>query len=51
MRKDLDYAMQLARESGVALRGAEVARQLLEESSAAGYGDVYFPALLRVVER
>jgi 3-hydroxyisobutyrate dehydrogenase-like beta-hydroxyacid dehydrogenase len=51
MRKDLAYAMQLAAEAGVVLRGAEVARQLLEETTTAGFGELYFPALLRVLDR
>ena len=50
MRKDLSYAMQLAEDVGLSLRGAETARQLLVESSEAGYADVYFPALLNVVD-
>ena len=50
MRKDLSYATQLAEDVGLSLRGAETARGLLEESSAAGYADVYFPALLNIVD-
>ena len=50
MRKDLSYAMQLAQEVGLSLHGAETARQLLDQSSAAGYADVYFPALLNIVD-
>lgn len=51
MRKDLAYAMQLAEEVGLSLRGAETAKQLLAESSAAGYANVYFPALINIVDR
>jgi 3-hydroxyisobutyrate dehydrogenase-like beta-hydroxyacid dehydrogenase len=51
MRKDLAYAMQLAQEVGLALRGAETARELLAQSSAAGYANVYFPALSNIVDR
>ncbi len=48
--KDLAYAMQLAEEVGLDLRGAENARQLLAASSRAGQGERYFPALLNVVD-
>lgn len=51
MRKDLSYAMQLAEDMGLSLRGAETARELLVQSSEAGYADVYFPALLNIVDR
>jgi 3-hydroxyisobutyrate dehydrogenase-like beta-hydroxyacid dehydrogenase len=51
MRKDLSYAMQLAQDMGLSLHGAETARQLLAKSSEAGYADVYFPALLNIVDR
>jgi 3-hydroxyisobutyrate dehydrogenase-like beta-hydroxyacid dehydrogenase len=51
MRKDLAYAMQLAQEVGLALRGAETARELLAQSSEAGYANVYFPALINIVDR
>jgi 3-hydroxyisobutyrate dehydrogenase-like beta-hydroxyacid dehydrogenase len=50
MRKDLSYAMQLAQEVGLTLRGAETARQLLEQTSEAGHANVYFPALLNIVD-
>jgi len=51
MRKDLAYAMQLAEEVGLRLRGAETARQLLAETSEAGFANVYFPALINVIDR
>ena len=41
---------QLAEDVGLSLRGAETARGLLEESSAAGFSNVYFPALLNIVD-
>ena len=49
--KDLGYALELAREGGLALSGAENARQLLEKSRAAGFGAEYFPALAKIVVR
>lgn len=48
--KDIGYALDLAREAGVPARGAELARRILEESSAAGQGKAYFPALIRLLE-
>ena len=48
--KDLSYALGLADDMGLALRGADVARQLLEETIANGDGDRYFPALAKVVD-
>ena len=46
--KDLGYALELAREAGLELSGAQNARRLLEKSRAAGYGTEYFPALAKV---
>ncbi len=48
--KDLSYALGLADDIGLALRGADVARKLLEETIANGDGDRYFPALARVID-
>ena len=50
MRKDLSYAINLAEEQGVHMRGARNTASLLEASSDAGWGQVYFPALLNVVD-
>ena len=49
--KDLGYALELGRETGVRLRGAEIADEVLRETIAAGYGREYFPALARIVDR
>ena len=49
--KDLGYALELAREAGLKLRGAENARAILEQSRDAGYGAEYFPALAKVTGR
>src|SRR5262245_31766073 len=51
MLKDVGYALELAAECGLALTGAENARELLERTIAAGYGAEYFPALAKVVGR
>jgi 3-hydroxyisobutyrate dehydrogenase-like beta-hydroxyacid dehydrogenase len=50
-RKDLSYALALARETGVAVRGAEAVEAVLQETAAAGFADAYWPALLEVVDR
>ncbi len=48
-QKDLSYALQLAEDCGLDLSGAKNAGELLEVSRAAGYGDLYFPALARII--
>ena len=48
--KDIAYALDLARQTGVEARGALLAREVLERSSAAGQGRAYFPALIRLLE-
>ena len=49
-RKDLSYALDLANDVGVCLRGAKVVDEVLRETSAAGFGGAYFPVLARVVD-
>jgi len=51
MLKDVGYALELAAECGLALSGAENARELLQQTIAAGFGAEYFPALAKVVGR
>jgi 3-hydroxyisobutyrate dehydrogenase-like beta-hydroxyacid dehydrogenase len=46
--KDIGYALDLAGQTGIEARGAELARDTLRRSSAAGHGGVYFPALVRL---
>ena len=48
--KDLSYAMQLAQDLGIELAGAETARKILAETSQQGYGQEYYPALLKVID-
>ncbi len=48
--KDLSYAIELARQNGVAVAGAETARSILESAIAQGHGDAYYPALVKVME-
>lgn len=50
MLKDVDYALELAKDLGLELPGAGLARRLLEASIEAGYGDNYFPALINVLD-
>jgi len=49
-RKDLGYALELAREAGVAAEGALVAQRRLDAASARGFGRNYWPVILNVVD-
>jgi 3-hydroxyisobutyrate dehydrogenase-like beta-hydroxyacid dehydrogenase len=49
--KDNGYALELGRETGVRLRGAELLAALLQEAQAEGLGATYWPAIARVVDR
>jgi 3-hydroxyisobutyrate dehydrogenase-like beta-hydroxyacid dehydrogenase len=48
-RKDMSYALDLAKSVGLTLEGAEVADRLLEKASAEGFADMYWPVIARVV--
>lgn len=48
--KDLSYALDLARENGLRLPGAEMAERYLQAAIAAGDGDAYWPVISRQVE-
>jgi len=48
--KDIGYALELAAETGVNARGAELAQTLLSETEALGFGDDYYPALLHAID-
>lgn len=50
-RKDLSYALALAAEVGVAAKGALYVDRLLEQTIAAGYGDLYWPVISRRVSQ
>jgi hypothetical protein len=43
--KDLSYALELAREGGIKLRGAELIGTILQEAVDAGSGENYFPVI------
>jgi 3-hydroxyisobutyrate dehydrogenase-like beta-hydroxyacid dehydrogenase len=47
--KDLSYALDLARENGLRLPGAETAERYLQAAIAAGDGDAYWPVIARQV--
>ncbi len=48
--KDLSYALEMAREAGVAVPGAELAMTRLREAEQKGFGDHYHPVVLRVID-
>ncbi len=50
-RKDLRYALELAAEAGITLRGAELADTILGEAIEAGDGALYWPVISRVIDR
>ena len=49
--KDNGYALELGRETGVRLRGAELLADLLDEARQAGLGADYWPAISKLVDR
>jgi 3-hydroxyisobutyrate dehydrogenase-like beta-hydroxyacid dehydrogenase len=49
-RKDISYALDLAKSVGIKLQGAELADSLLDKTIAAGFGDLYWPVLARIIK-
>jgi 3-hydroxyisobutyrate dehydrogenase-like beta-hydroxyacid dehydrogenase len=49
-RKDLGYALALAANVGLSLRGAELADGLLAEAADAGFGNLYWPIISLIVD-
>jgi 3-hydroxyisobutyrate dehydrogenase len=47
--KDLSYALELAGEAGIRIRGAELIGQVLQEAIDAGSGDNYFPVIAKYI--
>jgi 3-hydroxyisobutyrate dehydrogenase len=45
--KDLSYALELATEAGLKIRGAELVGTILQEAIDAGSGDNYFPVIAK----
>ena len=50
-RKDIGYALELARDAGVDAAGAERGAALLDAASDAGFGDLYWPVVAKLFER
>jgi 3-hydroxyisobutyrate dehydrogenase len=48
--KDLSYALEMAAASGLAVPGAELTMQRLKASEQAGNGELYHPAVLRLID-
>jgi 3-hydroxyisobutyrate dehydrogenase-like beta-hydroxyacid dehydrogenase len=48
-RKDLGYALDLARSVDIRMEGAELADRLLAAATDRGFGDLYWPVVSRVV--
>jgi 3-hydroxyisobutyrate dehydrogenase-like beta-hydroxyacid dehydrogenase len=47
--KDLSYALELADDAGIKIRGAELIGQVLQEAIDAGSGDAYFPVIAQYI--
>ena len=48
--KDLSYALELAADAGIKIRGAELIGQVLQEAIDAGSGGAYFPVIAKYVD-
>jgi 3-hydroxyisobutyrate dehydrogenase-like beta-hydroxyacid dehydrogenase len=48
-QKDLSYALDLAQQAGLAVPGAEAARDYLAAAADAGFGTLYWPVIARMV--
>ena len=51
MLKDVSYALELARDAGLALQSAGTVKRLLEEAAALGFGDAYHTAVIEAVRK
>jgi 3-hydroxyisobutyrate dehydrogenase len=49
--KDLSYALELAGDAGIRLRGAELIGTVLQEAIDAGEGEAYFPVIAKLIDR
>lgn len=47
--KDLSYALELAGDAGIKIRGAELTGKILQEAIDAGSGGAYFPVIAKYV--
>ncbi len=48
--KDLSYALELAGDAGIRIRGAELIGQVLQEAIDAGSGGAYFPVIAKHID-
>ena len=48
--KDLSYALELADDAGIKIRGAELIGKVLQEAIDAGSGEAYFPVIAKHIE-
>jgi 3-hydroxyisobutyrate dehydrogenase len=49
--KDLSYALELAGDAGLKIRGAELIGEVLQEAIDAGSGGAYFPVIAKHIDR
>src|SRR5215212_8426390 len=49
--KDLSYALELAADAGIKIRGAELVGGILQEAIDAGSGAAYFPVIAKHIDR
>jgi 3-hydroxyisobutyrate dehydrogenase-like beta-hydroxyacid dehydrogenase len=49
--KDMSYALQLAGDACIRLRGAELIGTILQEAIDAGEADAYFPVIAKLIDR
>src|SRR6202045_752874 len=49
--KDLSYALELADDAGLKIRGAELVGKVLQEAIDAGSGGAYFPVIAKHIDR
>jgi hypothetical protein len=49
--KDLSYALELAADAGIKIRGAELVGKVLQEAIDAGSGGAYFPVIAKHLDR
>jgi 3-hydroxyisobutyrate dehydrogenase len=49
--KDLSYALELAGDAGIKLRGAELIGRILQEAIDAGSGENYFPVIVKYIAK
>lgn len=48
--KDASYALALAQQTGITARGGQLAHDILEQTSKAGFGNQYWPVLVRTIK-